>query len=155
MADHDQRGADLSLNVLEGFDHRTLDHDVKSAGWLVGDYELRFKHDGQRDAHALFHAAAEFVRVELSDLGIEADALQQLVDTPTNLLAAKIATVGSEAKAEKARARTAESPEREAIWAECVANWPNYDIYQSRTDRLIPVEVIDAAVSGSATAGTP
>ncbi len=43
----------------------------------------------------------------------------------------------------KARARTANSPEREAIWAECVKNWPNYDIYQSRTDRLIPVVVLD------------
>ena len=43
----------------------------------------------------------------------------------------------------KARARTAESPEREAIWAECVKNWPNYDIYQSRTERLIPVVVLD------------
>ncbi len=43
----------------------------------------------------------------------------------------------------KAKARTAESPEREAIWAECVKNWPNYDIYQSRTDRLIPVVVLD------------
>lgn len=43
----------------------------------------------------------------------------------------------------KARARTAQSPEREAIWAECVKNWPNYDIYQSRTERLIPVVVLD------------
>jgi deazaflavin-dependent oxidoreductase (nitroreductase family) len=39
--------------------------------------------------------------------------------------------------------RTAESPEREEIWAECVKNWPNYDIYQSRTTRQIPVVVID------------
>jgi len=43
----------------------------------------------------------------------------------------------------KAVARTAQPPEREDIWAACVANWPNYDIYQSRTDRLIPVVVLD------------
>lgn len=43
----------------------------------------------------------------------------------------------------KAIARTAQSPEREEIWAQCVANWPNYDIYQSRTDRQIPVVVLD------------
>lgn len=43
----------------------------------------------------------------------------------------------------KARARTAQSPEREAIWAECVKNWPSYNIYQSRTDRQIPVVVLD------------
>jgi len=44
-------------------------------------------------------------------------------------------------------ARTAESPEREKIWAECVKTWPNYDIYQSRTDRQIPVVVIDRVQS--------
>jgi len=42
-----------------------------------------------------------------------------------------------------ARARTAESPEREAIWAKAIETWPNYDEYQRRTDRLIPVVVID------------
>lgn len=43
----------------------------------------------------------------------------------------------------KAIARTAQSPEREAIWAEAVKAWPNYDVYQSRTDRKIPVVVLD------------
>lgn len=48
-------------------------------------------------------------------------------------------------KADKFRAiaRTAQSPEREALWAECVKAWPNYDVYQSRTDRIIPVVVLD------------
>lgn len=40
-------------------------------------------------------------------------------------------------------ARTAESPEREQLWAEAVKAWPNYDIYQSRTDRSIPVVVLE------------
>jgi len=39
--------------------------------------------------------------------------------------------------------RTAESPEREQLWREAVKAWPNYDIYQSRTSRKIPVVVID------------
>lgn len=43
----------------------------------------------------------------------------------------------------RARARTATSPEREALWAEAVAGWPNYDLYQSRTTRVIPVVVIE------------
>jgi deazaflavin-dependent oxidoreductase (nitroreductase family) len=43
----------------------------------------------------------------------------------------------------KARARTAESPEREQLWAEAIKTWPNYDIYQSRTERRIPVVVIE------------
>jgi deazaflavin-dependent oxidoreductase (nitroreductase family) len=48
-------------------------------------------------------------------------------------------------KADKfgAIARTAESPERERIWAEAVQTWPRYDEYQSRTSRLIPVVVLE------------
>lgn len=42
----------------------------------------------------------------------------------------------------EALARTAGSPEREQIWAEAIKHWPNYDIYQSRTDRQIPVVVL-------------
>ena len=40
-------------------------------------------------------------------------------------------------------ARTAESPERERLWAEAVKTWPNYNIYQSRTSRKIPVVVLE------------
>lgn len=43
----------------------------------------------------------------------------------------------------QATARTAESPEREELWAEAVKAWPNFDVYQSRTDRKIPVVVIE------------
>ncbi|MCB2077382.1 MAG: nitroreductase family deazaflavin-dependent oxidoreductase [Novosphingobium sp.] len=42
-----------------------------------------------------------------------------------------------------ATARTAGSPEREELWAEAVKAWPNYDVYQSRTERKIPVVVIE------------
>jgi deazaflavin-dependent oxidoreductase (nitroreductase family) len=44
-----------------------------------------------------------------------------------------------------ATARTAPSPEREDLWAAAVSAWPNYDVYQSRTTRLIPVVVIERA----------
>ena len=43
----------------------------------------------------------------------------------------------------QATARTAQSPEREELWAEAVKAWPNFDVYQSRTDRKIPVVVIE------------
>jgi deazaflavin-dependent oxidoreductase (nitroreductase family) len=42
-------------------------------------------------------------------------------------------------------ARTAPSPEREQLWAEATKNWPNYDTYQTRTTRQIPVVVIERA----------
>jgi deazaflavin-dependent oxidoreductase (nitroreductase family) len=48
-------------------------------------------------------------------------------------------------KADKfaATARTAQSPEREKIWAEALKTWPRYAEYQSRTERQIPVVVIE------------
>ena len=48
-------------------------------------------------------------------------------------------------KAERfeAIARTAGPGERERLWAEAVKTWPNYDVYQSRTTREIPVVVLD------------
>ncbi|MCB2048257.1 MAG: nitroreductase family deazaflavin-dependent oxidoreductase [Novosphingobium sp.] len=42
-------------------------------------------------------------------------------------------------------ARTAESPEYEQLWAQACKYWPNYDVYQSRTTRKIPVVVLDRA----------
>jgi deazaflavin-dependent oxidoreductase (nitroreductase family) len=40
-------------------------------------------------------------------------------------------------------ARTAKSPdERARLWKIVTATWPNYDVYQTRTDREIPVVVL-------------
>ena len=39
-------------------------------------------------------------------------------------------------------ARTATPDERPALWAAVNEQWPNYDVYQSRTDREIPVVVL-------------
>jgi deazaflavin-dependent oxidoreductase (nitroreductase family) len=52
-------------------------------------------------------------------------------------------TVQVKAEVFKARARTAQSPEREALWAEAIKSWPNFDVYQSRTTRQIPVVVVE------------
>jgi deazaflavin-dependent oxidoreductase (nitroreductase family) len=46
-----------------------------------------------------------------------------------------------------ATARTAAPGERERLWAEAVKTWPNYDTYQSRTSREIPVVVLDRVTS--------
>ncbi|MEU8139172.1 nitroreductase family deazaflavin-dependent oxidoreductase [Streptodolium elevatio] len=40
-------------------------------------------------------------------------------------------------------ARTADSPERERLWGLMTGLWPNYDAYQERTDRQIPVVVLE------------
>jgi deazaflavin-dependent oxidoreductase (nitroreductase family) len=62
-----------------------------------------------------------------------------------NLLADPRAQVQIKGVCFDAVARTAESPERERLWAEAVKNWPNYDTYQTRTSRQIPVVVLERA----------
>jgi deazaflavin-dependent oxidoreductase (nitroreductase family) len=42
-----------------------------------------------------------------------------------------------------ARARTAEGEERERLWKLAAQQWPDYDAYQTRTDRQIPVVVLE------------
>jgi len=45
----------------------------------------------------------------------------------------------------KAHARTANGDERPAMWAEMTSHWPDYERYQRRTDREIPVVVLERA----------
>jgi proline iminopeptidase len=42
-----------------------------------------------------------------------------------------------------ARARTAEGEERERLWQLVNQQWPDYDSYQTKTDREIPVVVLE------------
>lgn len=43
----------------------------------------------------------------------------------------------------KARARTAGAEEKPEIWKTMASEWPAYDEYQQRTDREIPVVVLE------------
>jgi deazaflavin-dependent oxidoreductase (nitroreductase family) len=45
----------------------------------------------------------------------------------------------------RARARTATAEERPALWGKMAAIWPDYDEYQKKTDREIPVVVLERA----------
>ena len=40
------------------------------------------------------------------------------------------------------RAHTATDDEKPRLWSIVTAQWPNYDVYQTRTDRQIPVVVL-------------
>jgi deazaflavin-dependent oxidoreductase (nitroreductase family) len=42
-----------------------------------------------------------------------------------------------------AHPRTAEGEERERLWKQMAAVWPDYDEYQTKTDRKIPVVVLE------------
>jgi deazaflavin-dependent oxidoreductase (nitroreductase family) len=43
-------------------------------------------------------------------------------------------------------ARTAGEGEKARLWKIVAAQWPNYDVYQSRTDRVIPIVVLSPSV---------
>jgi deazaflavin-dependent oxidoreductase (nitroreductase family) len=43
----------------------------------------------------------------------------------------------------KAHARTASAEEKPRLWDKMIAEWPAYDEYQARTEREIPVVVLD------------
>jgi deazaflavin-dependent oxidoreductase (nitroreductase family) len=43
----------------------------------------------------------------------------------------------------RAHARTATADEKPAMWSTMAATWPAYDEYQSKTDREIPVVVLE------------
>jgi deazaflavin-dependent oxidoreductase (nitroreductase family) len=45
----------------------------------------------------------------------------------------------------KARARTATPEEKPRMWEKMTAAWPDYDAYQEKTDREIPVVVLERA----------
>jgi deazaflavin-dependent oxidoreductase (nitroreductase family) len=43
----------------------------------------------------------------------------------------------------KARARTATAEERQEIWDKMVAEWPDYENYAKKTDREIPLVILE------------
>ncbi|MEU3271934.1 nitroreductase family deazaflavin-dependent oxidoreductase [Saccharomonospora sp. NPDC006951] len=55
--------------------------------------------------------------------------------------------VGVQVKGDKftARARTADAGEKAALWPKMTAVWPSYDDYQKKTDRDIPVVILERA----------
>ena len=59
-----------------------------------------------------------------------------------NLLADPAAEVQVKADHIKVTASTAEGDERDRLWALVNEQWPNYDVYQTRTERVIPVVVL-------------
>lgn len=60
-----------------------------------------------------------------------------------NLEAAPEVDVQVRADRFHARARTATAEEKPALWATMVERWPAYDEYQTRTEREIPVVVLE------------
>ena len=70
---------ELALELCEQVDDLRLDRDVERRDGLVGDDELGLQRDGARDADALALAAGELVREAVVVLGVEPDAVHQLL----------------------------------------------------------------------------
>jgi len=60
-----------------------------------------------------------------------------------NLLADPEVTLQDKAVKRRYRARTAEGEERRQWWARATAVWPDYDDYQTKTDRQIPLVLLE------------
>jgi deazaflavin-dependent oxidoreductase (nitroreductase family) len=59
-----------------------------------------------------------------------------------NLQANPLADIQVKAETFSVGARTASAAEKPRLWKIVTDVWPNYDVYQSRTDREIPVVVL-------------
>ena len=59
-----------------------------------------------------------------------------------NLLAQPAAEIQVRADRVGVTACTAEDVEKPRLWKIMTDDWPNYDVYQSRTDRVIPLVVL-------------
>jgi deazaflavin-dependent oxidoreductase (nitroreductase family) len=59
-----------------------------------------------------------------------------------NLRADPSAQIQVQARHLDVTARTAGEEEKPRLWKIVTEQWPNYDVYQSRTDRVIPVVVL-------------
>ena len=62
-----------------------------------------------------------------------------------NLLAQPSADIQVRADRISVTARTAGDAEKPRLWKIVTNAWPNYDVYQSRTDRVIPLVVLTPA----------
>jgi deazaflavin-dependent oxidoreductase (nitroreductase family) len=60
-----------------------------------------------------------------------------------NMLADPVVTLQDKAVKKQYRAHTASGAEREQWWARATAVWPDYDTYQTKTDREIPIVILE------------
>jgi deazaflavin-dependent oxidoreductase (nitroreductase family) len=62
-----------------------------------------------------------------------------------NLVADPVVTARTRDRNLRLTARTATRRERETLWPEVVAAYPDYEVYQKRTEREIPVVLLEPA----------
>ena len=68
------------LHLADHRQHALLHHDVERRGRLVGDDELRPADGGERDGHALAHAARQLVRIGVEHRGRQVQPVEMRLD---------------------------------------------------------------------------
>jgi deazaflavin-dependent oxidoreductase (nitroreductase family) len=94
----------------------------------------------QRDNALIYGRNGDDLLVVASKGGADAPPAWYL-----NLQAQPEAEVQVRDEVYKVRARDATDEEKPALWAEMVTHWPAYDEYQTKTERPIPVVVLERA----------
>lgn len=64
-----------------------------------------------------------------------------------NLMAEPAARIQVKGEHVSVTARTASDDEKASLWKIVSEQWPNYDVYQTRTERVIPVVVLSPSAS--------
>ena len=79
VGDEQHRRAELELCVADHGEHVLLHDDVKRRRRLVGDDEFGMTEGGERDGHALLHAAGELVGIGVQHIGGKMKPLEMLL----------------------------------------------------------------------------
>jgi len=117
-------------------------HGERGYHWRGTEILLLTTHgrsSGQERTTPLIHRADDGRWVIVASMGGAPDHPQWY----KNLLAAPDVTIQVRADVIPVRARTAEGEERARLWRLMAEVWPAYDEYQTRTDRVIPIVVLE------------
>jgi deazaflavin-dependent oxidoreductase (nitroreductase family) len=98
---------------------------------------------GQPRKSALIYAAAQTARGDAYVLIASQGGAPTHPNWYHNLVAHPDCEVQVKGDIIPVRARTAEGAEREELWNVAATQWPNYNEYTKRTDRVIPVVVLE------------
>ena len=91
--------------------------------------------------HSIAEVACTLVSGRAASVGLLDD--DELVFVATAGIAADEVEVQVKGDRFRARARTATPEEKPELWRTMTATWPDYDDYQAKTDREIPVVVLE------------
>lgn len=96
------------------------------------------RHSGQPRTHALIFAQDGEDYLVVASMG----GMPKHPQWYLNLQANPEAQIQVKDKIIPVVARTATDEEKPRLWQIVTAQWPNYDAYQARTDRVIPVVIL-------------